>query len=138
MPSSDSGAIQKHNHKIYNGSGKISWIFFLSHINGYLSMRAGCQMFGTYRNVPIPSHGVSYTSLSMMDCIQRRGRHHPTGLGAEDGLQKGGCAGSWRRAVIGLGLILGPIPKEVWTGKYARLATRIRSLMGKAAHLCRV
>ena len=53
-------------------------------------------------------------------------------------LQKGGCAGWWRRAVIGLGLILGPIPKEVWTGKYARLATRIRSLMGKAAHLSRV
>ena len=53
-------------------------------------------------------------------------------------LQKGGCAGSRRRAVIGLGLILGPTPKEVWTGMRARLVTRIRSLMGKAAHLCRV
>ena len=30
-------------------------------------------------------------------------------------LQKGGCAGSRRRAVIGLGLILDPTPKEVWT-----------------------
>ena len=39
--------------------------------------------------------------------------------------------------MIGLGLILDPTPKEVWTGKYARLVTRIRSLMGKAAHLCR-
>ena len=53
-------------------------------------------------------------------------------------LQKGGCAGWWRRAVIGLGLILGPTPKEVWTRLATWLAIRIRSLMGKAAHLCRV
>ena len=40
------------------------------------------------------------------------------------GLQNGGCAGWCRRAVIGLGLILGPIPKEVWTGKYAQLCSK--------------
>ena len=37
-----------------------------------------------------------------------------------------------------LGSYTGPHTMEVWTGTYARLVTRIRSLMGKAAHLCRV
>ena len=31
-------------------------------------------------------------------------------------LQKGGYAGWWERTLIGLGLILDPTPKEVWTG----------------------
>ena len=53
-------------------------------------------------------------------------------------LQKGGYAGLWRRTVIGLGLILGTAPKEVWTSLQLGYAARIRSLMGKAAHLCRV
>ena len=26
------------NHEIYNGSGEVSWIFFLSHINGWLDL----------------------------------------------------------------------------------------------------
>jgi hypothetical protein len=53
-------------------------------------------------------------------------------------LQKGGHAGSRRRAVIGLDLILGPIPKSMDKNKLPCCATRIRSLMGKATHLCRV
>ena len=40
--------------------------------------------------------------------------------------------------MIGLGLILGTTPKEVWTNLQLGYAARIRSLMGKAAHLCRV
>ena len=40
--------------------------------------------------------------------------------------------------MIGLGLILGTTPKEVWTSMQLGYAARIRSLMGKAAHLCRV
>ena len=73
-----------------------------------------------------------------MDCPASRAKCSKKGSGAEDERQKGGYAGLWRRAVIGLGLILGPTPKEVWTGMYTRLVTRIRSLMGKGAHLCRV
>ena len=37
-----------------------------------------------------------------------------------------------------LGSYTGPHTKEVWTGRYARLASRISSLMGKVMHLCRV
>ena len=36
-----------------------------------------------------------------------------------------------------LGPYTGPHTKEVWTESRARLATRIRSLMGKVTHLCR-
>ena len=42
--------------------------------------------------------------------------------------EKGGHAGSRRRAVIGLDLRLGPIPKEVWTGKIARLCNKAKTL----------
>jgi hypothetical protein len=53
------------------------------------------------------------------------------------GLQKGGHAGSRRRAVIGLDLRLGPTQKK-WTRMQLGCATKLRSLMGKATHLCRV
>ena len=48
------------------------------------------------------------------------------------GMQGRGEGSDW------LGSYTGPHTKEVWTGKYARLATRISSLMGKVTHLCRV
>ena len=48
------------------------------------------------------------------------------------GMQGRGEGSDW------LGSYAGPHTKEVWTGKYARLATRISSLMGKVTHLCRV
>ena len=51
-------------------------------------------------------------------------------------LQKGGYAGSRRRTVIGLGLILGPTPRKCGRESTPGCAARIRSLMGKAAHLC--
>ena len=51
---------------------------------------------------------------------------------------KGWVCGVAGKSSDWLGSYTGPHTKEVWTGKYARLATRMRSLMGKAAHLCRV
>ena len=54
------------------------------------------------------------------------------------GLTKGWVCGVAEKDSDWLGSYTGPHTTEVWTGKYARLATRIRSLMGKAAHLCRV
>ena len=48
------------------------------------------------------------------------------------GMQGRGEGSDW------LGSYTGPHTKEVWTGRYARLATRISSLMGKVTHLCRV
>ena len=48
-------------------------------------------------------------------------------------LQKGGHARSRRRAVIGLYLRLGPIPKEVWMGKIARLCNKALISHGKSS-----
>jgi hypothetical protein len=50
--------------------------------------------------------------------------------------EMGGHSGSRRRAVIGLDLR--PHTKEMWTSQQLGCATRLRSLMGKATHLCRV
>jgi hypothetical protein len=48
------------------------------------------------------------------------------------GMQGRGEGSDW------LGSYTGPHTKEVCTGRYARLATRISSLMEKITHLCRV
>ena len=48
------------------------------------------------------------------------------------GLQGRGEGSDW------LGSYTWPHTKEVWTGKYTRLVSRISSLMGKVTHLCRV
>ena len=40
--------------------------------------------------------------------------------------------------MIGLGLILGPTPRKCGRESTPGCAARIRSLMGKAAHLCKV
>ena len=51
---------------------------------------------------------------------------------------KGWVCGVVEKGSDWLGSYTGPHTKKVWTRMRARLVTRIRSLMGKAAHLCRV
>ena len=65
------------------------------------------------------------------------GTVYPYDIG-EDRPTKGWVCGVVAEDSDWLGSYTGPHTKEVWTGMYARLVTRIRSLMGKAAHLCRV
>ena len=71
---------------------------------------------------PLSSHGIC---LSMRDCLLQLIVNR---LSRCLGQQKGGHMGSRRRAVIGLDLRLGPIPKEVWTGKIARLCNKAKTL----------
>ena len=67
MPSSDSSAVQKRNHKIYNGSGEVSWIFFLSHVNGHILVGSPKKDQRGWENQLNP-HRNDVWSVSMMDC----------------------------------------------------------------------
>ena len=77
---------------------------------------------------------------SMMDCmIHARVKPYVSGdVYCWYGLTKGWVFKVVEKGSDWLGSYAAPHTMEVWTGKYARLVTRIRSLMGKAAHLCRV
>lgn len=78
-------------------------------------------MFGTDRNVPIPSHGVPYTSWSMMDCRMASRADSPKRGRRRGRTTKGWVCGVVEKGSDWLGSYTGPYTKEVWTGKYARL-----------------
>ena len=75
---------------------------------------------------------------SMMDCMMVMG-HIKSPYGARLKTNtKGWVCEVAEKGSDWLGSYTGPHTKEVWTSMQLGCATRIRSLMGKAAHLCRV
>ena len=158
MSPSDSSAVKPHTHEIYNGSGEVSCTFFLSHTDGLTSkgLSGSVYLYGKGEDVrsgPVYQKDIGEDTLawlSMMDCrgcLERSILWYRGGLWVRNGLPydkgedrptKGWVCGVTEKGSDWLGSYTGPHTKEVWTGKYARLVTWIRSLMGKAVHLCRV